>query len=82
MNDIDAVMKALKQEQKTLKKRLKKIGKTLRNLRGVDVLIREARSGFERGRTKYSHSPKARRAIARAQRARWKELKKAAAQKV
>jgi hypothetical protein len=77
MSEITGVVASLKREQKALKKRLRTIGKALQNLRGVDALIREARSGFERGRKKYAHSAKARKAISRAQKARWAKVKKA-----
>ena len=75
MNDISGVVASLKREQKALKKRLRAVGKALRNLRGLDALIHEARSGFERGRKKYAHSAKSRQAISRAQKRRWAKLK-------
>ena len=77
MSEITGVVVSLKREQKALKKRLRTIGKALRNLRGVDALIYEARSGFERGRKKYSHNSAARAAISRAQKRRWAEIKAA-----
>jgi hypothetical protein len=75
MSEITGVVANLKREQKALKKRLRAVGKALRNLRGLDALIHEARSGFERGRKKYAHSAKSRQAISRAQKARWKKIK-------
>jgi hypothetical protein len=79
MSEITGVVASLKREQKALKKRLRTIGKALRNLRGLDASIYEARTGFERGRKKYSHNSAAREAISRAQKARWKKIKKASA---
>jgi hypothetical protein len=77
MSEITGVVTSLKREQKALKKRLRTIGKALQNLRGVNALIHEARTGFERGRKKYAHSAKARRAISRAQKRRWAKFKAA-----
>jgi hypothetical protein len=79
MSEITGVVASLKREQKALKKRLRAVGKALRNLRGLDALIHEARSGFERGRKKYSHNSAARAAISRAQKARWRKIKAAKA---
>jgi hypothetical protein len=77
MSEITGVVANLKREQKALKKRLRTIGKALRNLRGLDALLGDARNAFERGRKKYRyhHDARARKLISASQKARWKKLK-------
>ena len=67
------IVAKLKREEKKLRSELARV---------VGVLDALGRLGKTRGRSigrklekKYSHSPKARKAIARSQRARWKKLK-------
>ncbi len=64
-------------------KERKKLLKDLARVDGVlTALGHSARDAFEKGRKKYAHSAKARQAISRAQKRRWKKFKKANAGKV